>query len=411
MRLDVIEDVLDDVRLGKPVVIVDDRDRENEGDLMVAAEKISIETIARMIQEARGLICLSLTQSRMQALAMPLQVTENRSSFGTNFGVSFDHSSVAGAGESAEGRAKTILQAIDEQQGPADFVRPGYVFPVCAVGGGVLERRGQTEGSVDLARLAGLKPAGVICEIMDREGKMVRGDALEDYCRLSATKITSVEAIKQYRLRHELSLRRVEESALSDFSRMTNLPHASLLSSKGESPLRVLVYMDDVDGKEHFVFICGELKDECLVRVHSECLTGDVFGSSRCDCASQFDLALSLIMEKGEGALVYLNQEGRGIGLANKLRAYELQDRGLDTVDANLQLGFEADLRDYRAGAHILVDLGLKSVRLLTNNPAKVESLENFGIKVIERVPLLAFVDEDNRAYLLTKRERLGHLF
>lgn len=412
MKLDSIEDVLADIASGRVVVIVDDQDRENEGDLMFAAEKIDEAGISLMLNEAKGLICLSLEETRMRELSVPLQVTENMSLFGTNFGVSFDHRSVVGMGETAKGRVTTIRAAIDDSSKSDDFVVPGFIFPVCAVPGGVLKRRGQTEGSVDLARLAGLSPAGVICEIMGSDGRMLRDSVLEDYCRERGYRITSIEAIKQYRLHHELALIRLREWTIDEFNRQTDFGPAWSRNAEGITRgFRVIVYADAVDEKEHIVFLLGSPGEGALVRIHSECLTGDVFGSRRCDCGYQFDTALKMIGEAGEGAIVYLSQEGRGIGLANKLKAYELQDSGRDTVDANLELGFEADLRDYRVGAHILADLGLISVRLITNNPKKIESVESFGIRVIERVSIPVVMDDDNREYLTAKRDRLGHLF
>ncbi len=394
MKLDPIEEVIAEVRVGRPIVMVDDDDRENEGDIVVAAEKITPELVNFMIREAKGLICLSLTQDRFKELSIPMQVTENTAVYGTNFGVSFDHRSVVEFGVSASGRAKTILKAVSDSARAQDFLMPGYVFPLAAVPGGVLKRRGQTEGSVDISRLAGLKPAGVICEIMDSEGQMISGTGIENYCKKHKLKLTSVEEVVQYRLQHEVSLRRVAETEVVD---------------QQVGTLKVVVYIDDVDDKEQLAFIKGDPKDGALVRIHSECLTGDVFGSQRCDCGNQFQHALKNINEVGEGVVVYLHQEGRGIGLGNKLRAYALQDQGRDTVDANIELGFEADGRDYRAGAQIIADLGLTKVKLMTNNPAKLEALESFGISVTERVPLV-FCEEDNRDYLDAKRDKMGHL-
>lgn len=402
MKLDPIEAVIDDIRLGKMVVLIDDADRENEGDLVVAAEKVTPEILTFMMHEGRGLICLALSEERIRELQIAMQVRENTSAFGTNFTVSIDHKSVSDCGVSASARAKTILATVADDARAEDFVSPGFVYPLAAVPGGVLKRRGQTEGSVDLSRLAGLKSAGVVCEIMGEDGRMLRGAALDAFCKQHQLKISSVEALKQYRLRNEVCLRRVAESPLANFGRL------NLADFAGK--LRVLVYVDDVDNEEQLAFVCGNPTDGCLVRIHSECLTGDVFGSQRCDCGDQLSRALSRIMAEGAGVILYLHQEGRGIGLANKVRAYALQDQGVDTVDANLQLGFGADLRDYRAGAQILCDLGIKSVRLLTNNPKKVQALESFGIRVIDRQPLVSTVDEHNAEYLKTKRDRMGHL-
>lgn len=405
MKLSPLPEIIADMQRGVPIVMVDDADRENEGDLVLAAEKTTSESINFMIQEGKGLICISLTGERLEELAIPLQVAENTSVFGTNFGVSFDEASVAQFGGSARARATTILKAVDPSAKARDFVMPGSVYPVAAVPGGVLKRRGQTEGSVDLARIAGLKPAGVICEIMGADGKMLRGATLANYCAKHKLKITSVEEIVQYRLRNEVSIRRVGSSDIGDFDPVT-LPGANEKIDLGK--FTVVVYIDDVDGLEHLAFVKGKPGDGCLVRIHSECVTGDVFESVRCDCGSQFQTALMQISQAGSGVLIYLHQEGRGIGLANKLRAYALQDQGLDTVDANLKLGFEADLRNYRAGAQILADLSIKSIRLMTNNPQKVSELESFGIKVLERVSVYS-VDPHNARYLSTKRDRMGH--
>ena len=412
MSIDPIEAVLEDVRAGKPIVLIDDNTRENEGDLTVAAEKLTPEVLSFMMNEGKGLVCLSLTEERLGALGIPLQTQENTSLFGTNFAVSFDHRSVADRGVTTEGRVHSMLAALHPDAKPEDFVLPGFVFPVVAVEGGVLRRRGQTEGSVDLARLAGLAPAGVICEIMGADGKMLRGAALDEYCARFDLRMTSVEELVRYRLRNEVMLRRVGAFSLSSQTGIgRNSRLASLLDTPAAESLRVVVYVDDVDEKEHFAFVLGEPKDGCLVRIHSECLTGDVFESRRCDCGHQFDQALENILRAGEGVLVYLHQEGRGIGLGNKLRAYELQDQGLDTVDANVHLGFEVDPRNYRAGAQILSDLGLCAVRLMTNNPDKVSSLDAFGIRVVERVHLPVHIDDDNRRYMLTKQQKLGHMF
>jgi len=410
ITLDPIEEIIADVRAGKLVVLIDDKNRENEGDLFVAAERVTPEIISFMMEEGKGLICLSLTEERRLQLGLPFQVQDNSSPFGTNFAVSFDLAAVAKQGVTAVARACSILAAVDPQTRANDLSLPGFVFPVVADSGGVLRRRGQTEGSVDLARLAGLQPAGVICEIMGEHGQMLRGGELNEFCRRHSLRIGSVEALVQYRLQHEISLRRIGSfsyGAERNLLRTERISH--LLKESGEQ-FRVIVYIDDVDEKEHLALVCGEPKENSLVRIHSECLTGDVFSSRRCDCGSQFDRALELILAEKNGVLVYLQQEGRGIGLGNKLRAYELQDKGLDTVDANIHLGFAADERNYRAGAQILSDLELTQVRLITNNPEKVRALESFGIKVAERIPLVA-IDEHNRAYMLTKQRRLGHIF
>jgi 3,4-dihydroxy 2-butanone 4-phosphate synthase/GTP cyclohydrolase II len=409
IKLDSFEEILDDVRAGKPIVLIDDSDREDEGDIMIAAELVTAESVNFMITEARGLVCAAVTESRLRELNIPMQVQENTSLFGTNFGVSFDFRLVRDEGVSAAGRAETIRRLADPDVRPEDFSMPGYVYPVGARPGGVFRRRGQTEGSVDLSRIAGLRPAAVICEIMDSDGEMLRGQRLAEYCKEHQIKITSVQEIVDYRLRNEVSIRRVADVELSENSALSRgvsflAPHAT------NDALRLFVFEDDVDGKEHFAIVHGQPENGSLVRIHSACLTGDIFDSARCDCGGQFDSALKQILHEGNGVLVYLQQEGRGIGLGNKLRAYELQDKGLDTVQANLELGFAPDERDYRAGAQILIDLGMTSIRLITNNPMKIESLKNYGVAVSERVALPVSSCIHNAAYLDTKRTRMGHL-
>ncbi|MBP9838517.1 MAG: GTP cyclohydrolase II [Proteobacteria bacterium] len=414
MKFNSIEEILADIRQGKMVVLVDDESRENEGDLVFAAEKTTPEAISFMLNEGKGLICISLTKERLKKLNIPLQVSENTSHFGTNFAVSFDHKTVSNTGVTAQARTTTILNAIAQDAVADDFVLPGFVFPVCAVEGGVLKRRGQTEGSVDLARLAGLNPSGVICEIMGEDGKMVRGKALFDYCKKYSLKICSVEQLVQYRLHNEVFVRRVGEmsiDSLSEFARNQKL--VEILKKGQQKEIKIRLYYDDVEELEHFALIVGNVESSdktVLSRIHSECLTGDVFGSKRCDCGEQLDKSLAMIFEKGEGVLVYLLQEGRGIGLGNKLKAYHLQDSGEDTVDANLKLGFEVDSRSYRVAAQILADLGIKKVDLITNNPEKLAALDEFDIEVENRIPLAATVDEFNLKYLKTKKEKLGHL-
>lgn len=414
LSLDPLQTVIADISQGKPVLLVDDRQRENEADLVVAAELATSAHIQFMLNHCKGLICLSLVAERLAMLELPPQVSENTAPLGTNFTVSIDYRELGEAGITAAGRARTIREAVRTESTATDFVSPGYVFPLGAVRGGVLKRRGQTEGSVDLAQLAGLTPAGVICEVMGADGTMLRGERLLEFQKRFDLRMTSVEEIVRHRLLNEVSLRRVAEGMLADL-RHSRLFHSidfpGIKTGSVESAVRVLVYVDDVDGLEHLVLVKGEPKNGCFVRVHSECLTGDVFGSLRCDCGQQLRTALAAIEERGEGVLIYLNQEGRGIGLGNKLRAYELQDQGLDTVEANIKLGFAPDLRDYRAAAQILIDLGLEEVRLMTNNPAKVEALPRFGVSVVERIPLGATVDPHNVDYLRTKRERMGHLF
>lgn len=410
-ELSPLPEVIEAVRRGDMVVLVDDADRENEGDLMIAAEKVTEEALNFMLAEGKGLVCVSLPEERLRALGIPPQVTDNTSLFGTNFGVSFDHISVLGLGITAQGRAKTILRTIAPDAKASEFVSPGYVFPVSALPGGVLKRRGQTEGSVDLCRLAGLSPGAVICEIMGEHGGMLRGEELAAYCRKHGFLVTSVEELSNYRLHNEVFVRRVREFLIDpDVSivRSPRVKEAAILSRA--VPFRAIVFVDDVEDKEHIAFVKGEPSDGCLVRVHSECLTGDILGSRRCDCGAQFDQALEAIFKEQQGVIIYLHQEGRGIGLGNKLRAYQLQEHGLDTVDANIELGFAADLRDYRVGAQILKDLGLKRIRLMTNNPHKLKSLREFGLENVERVAMAVCVDQYNRKYLEAKEKRMGHL-
>jgi len=414
LPLDPFEEILEDIRSGKPVVLVDDDDRENEGDLTIAAETVTPEVISFMMNEGRGLICISLEQSKVEAMGLSMQVSNNRSVFGTNFTVSLDHSDVVRSGVTASGRAKTISSLTEDGVSLDQFVCPGWVFPLSARPGGVFERNGQTEGSVDLARLAGLKPAGVICEIMDAEGQMLRGEGLINFCREHNLKITSVEEIEKYRIATERVVRRVAEAEIGGFQAVGLFSESGVfpLDSLGEKlkePLKVLVYENDLDQREQLVIVKGEPEDGCLVRVHSECLTGDIFDSARCDCGDQLALSLGKLLEEGSGVIVYLQQEGRGIGLANKIRAYALQDQGRDTVEANIELGFDADQRDYRGACAILKDLGLSSVRLMTNNPAKVEALEQGDIKVSEMVGLSARVTPHNSAYIETKIKKMGH--
>ena len=413
MKLDCIEEVVEDFRQGRAVIIIDDKDRENEGDITVAAEHITAEHISFMQLEGKGLICAALEEKHINRLRIAPQVSENRTVFGTNFTVSVDHVSVGDQGITSENRAKTVKALADESSKPEDFVSPGWIFPLGAVAGGVFNRSGQTEGSVDLAKLAGLSGAAVICEVMDSLGNMLSGEDLQSYCNKHKLKVTSVDAIKEFRLRKEVMLRRSAEARVNDlnqigiFSEGQGFP-AELFES--EADLRVLVYLNEIDNKEQLVIVKGDPKDGALVRIHSECLTGDVFSSARCDCGEQLTNALSQLFKEGEGVIIYLQQEGRGIGLGNKLKAYELQDQGLDTVDANIELGFDADSRNYNSAGQILADLGIKEVRLLTNNPEKVASLEAQGITVKERVPVTASVNQHNEDYLRTKKERMGHL-
>jgi 3,4-dihydroxy 2-butanone 4-phosphate synthase/GTP cyclohydrolase II len=390
-----IEEAIEDIRQGKMVVVVDDEDRENEGDLTMAAQFITPEAINFMAKEGRGLICLALTPDRCDELGLDLMAAKNESAFETAFTVSIEARSGVSTGISAADRARTIQVAIDAQTSPRDLVQPGHVFPLKARVGGVLERVGQTEAAVDLARLAGLIPAGVICEIMNDDGSMARVKDLAPYCERHALKMVTVADLVAYRRRHEKLVERVVA---------TKLP-----TSFGE--FVAVGYRSLVDNKHHVALVKGDVEntDDVLVRVHSECLTGDVFHSLRCDCGEQLESALGMIEREGRGVLLYLSQEGRGIGLLNKLRAYKLQEEGLDTVDANLRLGLPADLRDYGIGAQILVDLGLSSIRILTNNPKKISGLAGYGLSVSDQVPIQHMPNPHNEAYLRTKRDKLGH--
>ena len=396
-RFHSIEDALEDMRRGRMVILVDDEDRENEGDLTMAAEKVTPEAINFMATHGRGLICLSLTPERLAELQVPQMVEDldNTSPFGTAFTISIEARRGVTTGISAADRATTILTAVNPKTKPEDLVRPGHVFPLRARAGGVLERAGQTEGSVDLARLAGLAPAGVICEIVDDDGTMARVPQLMEFADRFGLKIVTVKDLIHYRMQREMLVRTVAETRLPLYV--------------GE--FRALVFEHEINREQHVALVKGEIDPEqpVLVRIHSSCLTGDVFGSFRCDCGAQLRRALSLIADEGHGVLLYLNQEGRGIGLANKIRAYMLQDGGLDTVQANEDLGFKADLRDYGTGAQILVHLGVRRMRLLTNNPRKVVALEGFGLQVAERVPIQVTPSKHNAQYLRTKYEKLGH--
>ncbi|TYO98407.1 GTP cyclohydrolase II /3,4-dihydroxy-2-butanone 4-phosphate synthase [Geothermobacter ehrlichii] len=391
-----VEDVIEDVRRGKMVILVDDEDRENEGDLCMAAEMVTPEAVNFMAKFGRGLICLTLTAEQCDHLQLPLMVNDNTSVFGTAFTVSIEARTGVTTGISAADRAHTILTAIAEESGPYDISRPGHVFPLRAREGGVLVRTGQTEGSVDLARLAGLKPAGVICEIMNDDGTMSRRPQLEKFAIEHGLKICTIADLVAYRLKHESLVRRAAD--------------VSLPTRYGD--FRAIAFENDVDGKDHMALIKGEISGEepVLVRVHSECLTGDVFGSCRCDCGVQLISAMEMISAEGRGVVLYMRQEGRGIGLINKLKAYSLQDQGKDTVEANLALGFQADMRDYGIGAQILADLGVKKIKLLTNNPKKLIGLQGYGIDVVDRVPIEVRSLEQNIRYLRTKRDKLGHM-
>ncbi len=390
-----IEDAIEDIRQGRFVVIVDDENRENEGDLAIAAEKVSAGAINFMAKEGRGLICLPMTGERLDQLAVPLMVQDNTSKNCTAFTVSIEAKKGVSTGISAEDRATTVATALAPDSKPADLARPGHVFPIRAREGGVLARAGHTEAIVDIARLAGLQPAGVICEIMNDDGTMARMPQLEEMSERHGLKIITIRDLIAYRCRHESLVSRVAE--------------AKLPTRYGE--FLAIAYRSSVDTNQHVALVKGDIVNgsPVLVRVHSECLTGDVFGSRRCDCGEQISLAMERINEEGRGVLLYMRQEGRGIGFHNKLRAYELQDQGMDTVEANLALGFPADLRDYGVGAQILADLGLHKIRLLTNNARKVIGLESYGIDIVETVSLIIPANPHNARYLKTKQDKLGH--
>ena len=396
MGLSNITEAIEDIKAGKFVILVDDEDRENEGDLALAAEKVTAKAINFMAKYARGLICLPVIGKRLNELGIPLMVGENTSKFSTAFAVSVDAKRGVSTGISAADRAETIKVMIDQATKPDDLARPGHIFPLQAKEGGVLARAGHTEAIVDLAKLAGLYPAGVICEIMSEDGTMARLPQLEAMADKFGIKIITVADLIAYRRRHEKLVHRVAE---------TKLP-----TRYGE--FAAIAYKSDIDPDEHLALVLGDISTEepVLVRVHSECLTGDVFGSLRCDCGEQVALAMQNIASEGRGVLLYMRQEGRGIGFHNKMRAYALQDKGLDTVEANLSLGFPSDLRDYGIGAQILADLGLHEIRLLTNNPKKVIGLEGYGLKVVKTLPIIATPNPYNRAYLETKKKKLGHL-
>ena len=397
MKFNTIEEALDDIKKGKMVILVDDEDRENEGDLTMAAEMVTPEAINFMATHGRGLICLSLTSERVEELQLPMMTTDNTSSFGTAFTISIEAKKGVTTGISAADRATTIKAAINPASGPEDLARPGHIFPLRARPGGVLQRTGQTEGSVDLARLAGLYPAGVICEIMNDDGTMSRVPHLMEFARKFSMKIVTVKDLIAYRVRKESLVRRVA---------VTKMP-----TSHG-SDFTAILYANDIDGLNHIALVKGEIKpeDEVLVRVHSECLTGDVFGSLRCDCGDQLHNAMEIIDKEGKGVILYMRQEGRGIGIEGKLKAYELQDKGKDTVEANLALGFKADLRDYGVGAQILRDLGVRKIRLLTNNPKKIVGLEGYGLTVVARIPIETPPHAKNINYLKVKKDKLGHM-
>ena len=392
-----IEEAIEDVRQGKMIVIVDDEDRENEGDLMIAAEKITPELINFMARFGRGLICLTLTEERTRKLGLSMMVEDNQSAFETPFTISIDARHGISTGISAADRAHTIKVAIDPESIKSDLVKPGHIFPLRAKDGGVLVRMGQTEASVDMARLAGLNPCGVICEIMNEDGTMARVPHLIEFIKEHGLKMITTKDLAEYRLMKEALVEEVTSTILPTYA--------------GE--FKSVAFKNLLDEQIHIALVKGEIKKDnpTLVRVHSQCLTGDVFGSYRCDCGEQLQKSMEMIEQEGTGVLLYLYQEGRGIGIINKLKAYALQDEGKDTVQANEELGFKPDLRDYGIGAQILRKLGLKKIRIMTNNPRKIVGLEGYGLQLVERVPIEVKAKKDNLKYLRTKQKKLGHMF
>ena len=398
MPLITIEQAIQDIKNGKMVILVDDEDRENEGDLVIAAEKVSAQAINFMAKYGRGLICLSLTRERCEQLELPMMVRNNTSPFETGFTVSIEAKHGVTTGISAADRATTVLAAVKDGAKPSDLVRPGHIFPLRARNGGVMVRVGQTEGSVDLARLAGLNPSAVICEVMDEDGTMARMPTLEQFSEEHGIGICTIADLVEYRTRTENFVHRAAE---------TTIP------TQYGGDFKIIAYTNDIDDLTHVAMVKGDIDPEnpVLVRVHSECLTGDIFGSMRCDCGDQMHKAMSMMDKEGCGVLLYLRQEGRGIGLINKLKAYDLQqNHGLDTVEANRQLGFKDDLRDYGIGAQMLVDLGVKKMRLITNNPKKMVGLEGYGLRIVEQVPIEIPPNDHNRGYLECKKLKMGHL-
>jgi 3,4-dihydroxy 2-butanone 4-phosphate synthase/GTP cyclohydrolase II len=398
MAVSPIEEVIKDIKAGKMIILVDDEDRENEGDLCMAAESVTTEAINFMAKYGRGLICLTLSPDLVDKLELPMMVANNKSPYGTGFTISIEARTGVSTGISAADRARTIQAAVAPNAGPRDLVSPGHIFPLRARAGGVLVRTGQTEGSVDLARLAGMTNAGVICEIMNEDGTMARMPDLEKFAAEHDLKIATIADLVAYRLHRDILIHRVAEARVPT-------------ETAGE--FTAIVYTNDIDSHEHLALVKGKIDPEkrVLVRVHSECLTGDVFGSSRCDCGLQLNAAMRMIDQEGIGVLLYMRQEGRGIGLVNKLKAYKLQDEeGIDTVEANIKLGFKPDLRDYGIGAQILRDLGVRKMGLLTNNPKKIIGLEGYGLQVVDRFPLEIEAGDENKGYLQCKRDRMGHL-
>jgi 3,4-dihydroxy 2-butanone 4-phosphate synthase / GTP cyclohydrolase II len=398
MAVSQIEEVIKDIKAGKMIILVDDEDRENEGDLCMAAESVTTEAINFMARYGRGLICLTLSPNLVDKLELPMMVANNKSPYGTGFTISIEARTGVSTGISAADRARTIQAAVAPNAGPRDLVSPGHIFPLRARAGGVLVRTGQTEGSVDLARLAGMTTAGVICEIMNEDGTMARMPDLEKFAAEHDLKIATIADLVAYRLHRDILIHRVAEARVP---------------TENAGEFTAVVYTNDIDSHEHLALVKGRIDSEkrVLVRVHSECLTGDVFGSSRCDCGLQLNAAMRMIDQEGCGVLLYMRQEGRGIGLVNKLKAYKLQDdEGIDTVEANIKLGFKPDLRDYGIGAQILRDLGVRKMGLLTNNPKKIIGLEGYGLKVVDRFPLEIEAGDENKEYLQCKRDRMGHL-
>ena len=392
-----IEQAIEDIKAGRMVILVDDEDRENEGDLTMAAEAVTPEAINFMAKYGRGLICLSMTADMADNLGLPMMVEDNTSQFETGFTVSIEAKKGVTTGISAADRATTIQTAVADGACAGDLARPGHIFPLRARDGGVMARVGQTEGSVDLARLAGLKPAGVICEIMDEDGTMARMPSLEEFSKEHNIGICTIAALVEYRLKTESFVRKAAET---------------VIPTEFGGDFKIIAYENDLDNLTHIAMVKGEIDPdkEILVRVHSECMTGDIFGSLRCDCGEQLHKAMHIMDKEGCGVVLYLRQEGRGIGLVNKLKAYELQRQGCDTVEANLRLGFEADMRDYGVGAQMLVDLGVRKMRLMTNNPTKMIGLEGYGLSIVEQVSIEVPPNEFNKGYLKCKQLKMGHI-